>query len=526
MTANLRRGLAVGLTAALAFIGLLTVPAHSAPASTPSSCAGVWVVVQSDDSNPASAKIGCATDYSTGLAALQSAGFTPTGTSFISQIDGVPTNPDWVTNGNLWWSHWTAPVSPDGTLGAWTGFNGAATVNSSAPGTAEGWRVSVTGAAGPAVTKVFAPATSTSAPASTSASTTTSTSAPTSSASTSASASASSVGTRPASAAAVHDPEVVKAAGFLSNNLPTADDGTGTFVGAALALSAARSCTYSSTIASLIASIKAQAADYVGTDAPRAASLTIAAIALGEDPTSFGGLNLLSILAAGTQPDGQVGAYASSYSQALAVIAYVRAGQPVPAAVLANLVAGQDPTGAFGYTYGGIFYPDYDTTGLAIEALSAAHGDSAVIAKAIAWALSEQTQAGYWPNPYSPVDSTGILGSGLEFAGTSAGAAAAWLKTQQLADGGFPASVDITTSNIMATANAMWLLAGSNLVTVSTLQCPASTTGPTATSSARTADPTLADTGAPDDGPIGALAVAMLVVGVGALVLRRRQRQA
>jgi LPXTG-motif cell wall-anchored protein len=36
---------------------------------------------------------------------------------------------------------------------------------------------------------------------------------------------------------------------------------------------------------------------------------------------------------------------------------------------------------------------------------------------------------------------------------------------------------------------------------------------------------TLADTGSPDDGPIGALAVSMLVVGAGVLVLRRRQRQ-
>jgi len=193
---------------------------------------------------------------------------------------------------------------------------------------------------------------------------------------------------------------------------------------------------------------------------------------------------------------------------------------------LANLVAGQDPSGAFGYTYSGTFYPDYDTTGLAVEALSAAHGDSKVIAQAIAWALSEQTGAGYWPNPYSPVDSTGILGSGLEFAGTSSGNAASWLRSVQLADGGFPASLESTTSNVMATADAMWLLAGSNLVTVSMLRCAATTTDPTVSITAGTGASTLADTGSPDDGPIGALAVSMLVVGAGVLVLRRRQRQA
>ncbi|HSN12755.1 MAG TPA: hypothetical protein VLS51_11670, partial [Propionibacteriaceae bacterium] len=77
MTANLRRVLAVGTAAALAFFGLLTVPlAHSAPAVTPTSCAGVWEVVQSDETKPSTATIGCATSYSTGLVALQSAAYT------------------------------------------------------------------------------------------------------------------------------------------------------------------------------------------------------------------------------------------------------------------------------------------------------------------------------------------------------------------------------------------------------------------------------------------------------------------
>jgi hypothetical protein len=294
-------------------------------------------------------------------------------------------------------------------------------------------------------------------------------------------------------------------------------------VGVALALSAARSCTYSAAIDSLVASIKAQAVDYVGNDPVRAANLAILAISLGDNTASFGGLNLLSLLAAGTQTSGQVGTSSSSYAQSLAVIAYVRAGQSVPPAVLANLVAGQDPSGAFGYTYGGTFYPDYDTTGLAIEALSAAHGNSTAITKAIAWAVAEQNVAGYWPNPYSPVDSTGILGSGLEFAGTSAGKAASWLASEQLADGGFPASLASTTSNAMATADAMWLLAGSNLVTVSRVTCTAA--DPVASVSTGKSGSTLADTGAPDEGLIGALAVSVLLIG-GGLVLRRRQRAA
>jgi len=421
MTANLRRALAVGITAALAFLGLLTVPAHSAPTPTPSS-----------SSAPASS----------------SALVTSAGTASSSAL-----------------------VTSAGTTSS-SALATSAGTTSSTPSTSSGSGAHVT-------------------------------------------------------AAATTDPTpVMRAASYLSGNLPTADDGTGTFVSAALALSAARSCDYSAAIASLLASIKAQATDYVGNDPVRAANLAILAVAVGEDPASFGGLNLMPLIAAGTQSNGQVGAYASSYAQSLAVIAYVRAGQPVPAAVLANLVAGQDPSGAFGYTDSGTFYPDYDTTGLAIEALSAAHGDSTVIAKAIAWALSEQTGAGYWPNPYSPVDSTGILGSGLEFAGTSSGSAATWLRAQQLADGGFPASLDTTTSNVMATADAMWLLADSNLVTVSSLRCSATTADPTVSISAGTGAATLADTGSPEDAPFGPLAVSMIVIGAGMVVLRRRQRQA
>jgi hypothetical protein len=155
--------------------------------------------------------------------------------------------------------------------------------------------------------------------------------------------------------------------------------------------------------------------------------------------------------------------------------------------------------------------------------LSAAHGNSTAITKAIAWAVAEQNVAGYWPNPYSPVDSTGILGSGLEFAGTSSGKAASWLASEQLADGGFPPSLDSTTSNATATADAMWLLTGSNLVTVSRVTCTAA--DPAASVSTRTGASTLADTGAPDEGPLGALAVSVLVIG-GSLVLRRRQRSA
>jgi hypothetical protein len=318
--------------------------------------------------------------------------------------------------------------------------------------------------------------------------------------------------------------KAVAAGNFINGNLPTADDGADAVINAALALTAVDSCAYAPTIRSLIANLKGQAADFVGTNPGRAAKLAILASAMGEDPTSFGGLDLLAILAAGTQANGQVGVYASSFVQSYAVIAYVRAGKPVPPAVLTNLVDSQDASGAFGYDFGG-FVADYDTTGLAIQALHAAGGNSSAIAAAVAWATSEQNPQGYWPNPYSPVDSTGILGSGLQLVGTGTAGALAWIESQQLADGGFPAEVAGSTSNLMATADALWLITGSTYVTVSfqAVGCTANVAAPGATAAALSS---LADTGSSE----GTMQVALvgclvLIAGLALVASRRTVRQ-
>ena len=514
MSLPFKRALAVGTTAALALLSLFIVPAHSAPTSTPTTCAGVWVVVQDDQTNPASS-IGCATTFATGLDALQSAGFTGTvDAGLLVTIDGL------TGTSGFYWSYWYATVNADGTLGAWAYYTDGPASTKPSKGVAEGYMLTNDWHLTPGATRVFTPAASTSPSAS--ASSSASVSAPVSSASTSASTAPSAAGASVTSAASPpsQSPEVLSAAGYLSKNLPPVDNGTGALVGEALGLSAARSCAYSSSLASLVASIKAQAADYVGNSPGRAAYVAILAVTLGEDPTSFGGLNLVDLIT--VDNNGQVGPYPDAFAQSLAIIAYVRAGHPVSADMLTTLASMQDASGAFGYEYKG-FNPDYDTTGLAIEALSAGHGDSGVLSKAVHWALAEQS-GGYWPNTYSPVDSTGILGSALEFAGTSSGGALGWLQLQQLADGGFPSSAGGTTSDVAATADALWLLAGTNFVTVSAVQgCDPSTTG--GTIATKTAAATLAETGSPVDGPMGALAVAMLVVGSGALVLRRRLRR-
>jgi hypothetical protein len=315
--------------------------------------------------------------------------------------------------------------------------------------------------------------------------------------------------------------KALAAGNFINGNLPTADDGADAVINAALGLTAVDSCAYAPTIRSLIANLKGQAADFVGTNPGRAAKLAILASAMGEDPTSFGGLDLLAILGAGTQANGQVGAYASSFVQSYAVIAYVRAGRPVPAAVLTNLVSSQDASGAFGYDFGG-FVADYDTTGLAIQALHAAGGNSAAIAGAVAWATAQQNTQGYWPNPYSPVDSTGILGSGLQLVGAGTAGALAWIESQQLADGGFPAEVAGTTSNLMATSDALWLITGTSYVTVTfrAAGCTSTVAAPGATAAALSS---LADTGSAD-GTLQVTLVGCLVLVTGLALVASRQK--
>jgi hypothetical protein len=528
MSLPFKRALAVGTTAALALISLFILPAHSAPAATPTTCAGVWVVVQNDQSNPAST-VGCATTYGTGLDALQGAGFAATTamTTYgiqLTQIDTKPKDPNYGSNGGFYWSYWHATVNADGTLGAWTYYSVGPADTTPTKGVAEGFMLTNDYNLTPGATRVFTPAASTSPTASVSTSTSASSSAAsstTSSASTTASASASSTITKKAVSA-----KAVAAGNFINGNLPTADDGAGALINAAFGLTAVDSCAYAPTIRSLVANLKSQASDFTAENPGRAALLAIFASAMGEDPTSFGGVDLLGIVAAGTQADGQVGSYPSAFVQSYAVIAYVRAGKPVPGLVLSNLVNSQDKTtGAFGYDFGG-FTPDYDTTGLAIQALHAAGGSSAAIAAAVAWATSQQNLQGYWPNPFSPVDSTGILGSGLQLVSTGTGGALGWIEGQQLADGGFPAQLGDATSNVMATMDALWLITGTSYVTV-TFQATGCTSAlaPSPAATAATLS-SLADTGAPD----GSLQVTLfgalvLVTGLALVASRRKVRQ-
>lgn len=263
---------------------------------------------------------------------------------------------------------------------------------------------------------------------------------------------------------------VAKASGWLVANPATADDGYSGLITSTLGLAVLDTKAGAATVRSQLAQIRTGAKANVPGNAGRAANLTILARIMHLNPKKFGGVDVVKELKATIKSDGQVGDYGSAYAQALAIIALKRAGQKVPAKVVAKLLSFQDKTsGAFGYEWpAGTFNADPDSTALAIQALDLVGHQKKAVAKAISWAKKSQTKDGYWAS-YSPVDSTSLMATALKQVHRSYGKARSWLVGQQLADGGFAAELKTSTSasNLLATADASYLLVGKSLAKVS-----------------------------------------------------------
>jgi len=128
--------LLLGVVAMLTCLWSYATPAHALPAPQASSCAGVWVIV--DYGALGGTATACAGSYSTGTAALRSAGFALTlDAGLIVRINGLPTTPNVQEN---YWSYWHATRQPDGSYSSWSYSNvGPASYYPTAVD-AEGWR--------------------------------------------------------------------------------------------------------------------------------------------------------------------------------------------------------------------------------------------------------------------------------------------------------------------------------------------------------------------------------------------------
>ncbi|MFL0460873.1 hypothetical protein ACH0CA_10455 [Kytococcus sedentarius] len=188
--------------------------------------------------------------------------------------------------------------------------------------------------------------------------------------------------------------------------------------------------------------------------------------------------------------DGSLPGFASAFNHSLVIIALERSGQEIPPVLVEKLKSWQTAEdGGFEYDdfiTGGKVY-DVDGGAMGAMALQVAGEDEAA-ERALDSLRAHQEAPGYWPN-YSPVNSTGLVVHALEIDGRDVSKAQAWMKTQQLSDGGFPASLDGDTSNVMATIQGMQAIAGAGY-TNADLGCEAEPTPEPTTPEPTTPEPT------------------------------------
>jgi hypothetical protein len=133
---------------------------------------------------------------------------------------------------------------------------------------------------------------------------------------------------------------------------------------------------------------------YVGSTA----KLAYLAQVVGEDPTSFGGVDLLDRLSDLLQPSGQYQDttkytdYSNVFGQSLAILALARTPGGAPASAVQFLADTQCDDGGFPVFYGPCTTSDTDGTATAVQALLAA-GATAKAAEGLPWLVAQQDGA-------------------------------------------------------------------------------------------------------------------------------------
>lgn len=221
----------------------------------------------------------------------------------------------------------------------------------------------------------------------------------------------------------------------------------------------------------------------------------VAALAAGQDPRSFGGFDLVSELqglmvtsgakAGRFADDSAFGDYSNPVGQAFDIIALRRTTGAVPDAAVAYLLTAQCADGGFPDAYPTSpksCASNPDSTGLALQALVAAGvtdstaDASCAAGKALAWLRAHDAANGSYASgavdpsskPAANVNSTAYAALGLTAAAAGTAAQVTYLASVQNADGGLPIlpTSDDTSSNVLATAQALNALTGSTFLSL------------------------------------------------------------
>lgn len=215
----------------------------------------------------------------------------------------------------------------------------------------------------------------------------------------------------------------------------------------------------------------ATASDTAAADAAATGKAVLAVVAAGGDPTAFAGRNLLARLSGLYHANGNYGD-GSTFAQAFAILALHASGRGVQAAALMALLALQDTDGSWSYGTSPVAAGAGDTnsTAIALMALESV-GDHSADANALAYLKTQQLADGGFPYqnsstygpPTSDPDSDSIVLQALVAAGENP-EAAAWsqgssnvvtnLRAGQGFDGGYAypgmAENAFTTSQVPA----------------------------------------------------------------------------
>ena len=207
------------------------------------------------------------------------------------------------------------------------------------------------------------------------------------------------------------------------------------------------------------------------------AKLTLAAIAAGENPRQFGGVDSVAKLENFIGDDGKIGGEMDTFfNHLLAVLALSSAKRPIPAAAVEYIKAAQQDNGSWAWDGTTATAGDTNTTAFAVQALIAAGeaADSDAVTKALDYYKGIQNDDGGWPyqNPSdfgteTDANSTAVTIQALIAAGIDP---ADWavdgktplsaLEALQNASGAFAWKASAADDNLLATVQALPALAG------------------------------------------------------------------
>ena len=128
--------------------------------------------------------------------------------------------------------------------------------------------------------------------------------------------------------------------------------------------------------------------------------LILAAIAAGENPRNFGGVDSVAQLESLLDAGGRIGGEMDTFvSHVMAVLALASAERSIPAAAVETIKIAQQDNGSWAWDGTAETAGDTNTTAFAVQALVAAGEDPAggAVAQALAYYTGIQNEEGGWP---------------------------------------------------------------------------------------------------------------------------------